>query len=88
MPDLDVTSNLQRRLTLIEASLVRIHLGKAPARPVDFMTWQVDTSVPHATEPYAGWRVKTILRCLREDWHGMTEAIRNWGVRFEERFSR
>jgi hypothetical protein len=32
--------------------------------------------------------VATILRCLREDWHGMTEAIRNWGVRFEERLSR
>lgn len=88
MSDLDVTSDLQQRLARIEASLIHIRLGKAPAQPVDLMAWRVDTSVPPPTEPYAGWRMEAILRCLREDWHGMTEAIRNWGVRFEERFSR
>ena len=88
MTDLDVTSNLQQRLARIETTLLRIHLGRTPAQPVDLMAWRVDTTAPHPTEPYAGWRVATILRCLREDWHGMTEAIRNWGVRFEERLSR
>ena len=88
MSDLDVTSDLQQRLARIDAALVHIRLGKAPPRPVDLMAWRVDSRVPHPTEPYAGWRVETILRCLREDWLGMTEAIRNWGVRFEERISR
>jgi hypothetical protein len=88
MSDLDVTSDLQKRLARIETTLLHLRLGKVPAQPVDPMAWRLDTSVPHPTEPYAGWRVDAILRCLREDWHGMTEAIRNWGVRFEERFSR
>jgi len=88
MSDLDVTSDLQHRLAKIEAALVHVRLGKTPPQPVDLMAWRVDTTVPHPTEPYAGWRVEAILRCLREDWRGMTEAIRNWGVRFEERFSR
>lgn len=88
MSDLDPASELQRRLALIEANLVHIRLGKSPPQPVDLMAWRVDTSVPHPTEPYAGWRVATILRCLREDWHGLTEAIRNWGLRVEERSSR
>jgi hypothetical protein len=88
MSDLDPASDLQQRLTQIEASLLHIRRGTPPPRPVDLMAWRVDTTVPHPTEPYAGWRLETILRCLREDWNGMTEAIRNWGVRFEERFSR
>ena len=88
MSDLDVTSDLQQRLARIETTLVHIRLGRAPSQPVDLMAWRVDTTVPHPTEPYAGWRLKTILRCLREDWHGLTEAIRNWGVRFEERIGR
>jgi hypothetical protein len=88
MSDLDVTSDLQQRLARIETTLLHLRLGKVPAQPVDLMAWRLDTRLPHSTEPYAGWRVATILRCLREDWHGMTEAIRNWGVRFEERFSR
>lgn len=88
MSDLDPASDLQQRLALIEASLIHIRLGKAPAQPVDLMAWRVDTTVPHPTEPYTGWRLATIRRCLREDWHGLTEAIRNWGLRVEERFSR
>jgi hypothetical protein len=88
MSDLDVTSDLQQRLARIEASLLHLRLGKTPPQPIDLMAWRVDATIPHPTEPYAGWRLETILRCLREDWHGMTEAIRNWGVRFEERFSR
>lgn len=88
MSDLDVTSDLQQRLARIETTLLHLRLGKVPARPADPMAWRLDARVPHPTEPYAGWRLGTIARCLREDWHGMTEAIRNWGVRFEERFSR
>lgn len=88
MSDLDVTSDLQQRLARIETTLLHLRLGKVPAQPVDLMAWRLDTRLPHPTEPYAGWRVATIQRCLREDWHGMTEAICNWGVRFEERFSR
>ncbi len=88
MSDLDPASDLQQRLAVIEASLAHIRLGKPPPQPVDLMAWRVDATVPHATEPYAGWRVATILRCLREDWHGLSEAIRDWGLRVEERFSR
>ena len=88
MSDLDVTSDLQQRLARIETTLLHLRLGKVPAQPVDLMAWRLDTSIPHPTEPYAGWRMATILRCLHEDWHGMTEAIRDWGVRFDERFSR
>jgi hypothetical protein len=88
MSDLDPASDLHQRLARIEASLGHIRLGKAPTQPVDLMAWRVDTRVPHPTEPYAGWRPGAILRCLREDWHGLTEAIRNWGVRFEERIGR
>jgi hypothetical protein len=88
MPDLDPASDLQQRLARIEASLVHIRLGKPPTEPVDLMAWRADTSTPPSTAPYAGWRLEAILRCLREDWHGLTEAIRNWGLRVEERFSR
>ena len=88
MSDLDVTSDLQQRLARIETTLLHLRLGKVPAQPVDLMAWRLDTTVPHPTEPYAGWRRATILRCLRENWDGMTEAIRDWGVRFDERFSR
>ena len=88
MSDLDPASDLQRRVAVIEATLLHIRLGKAPPQSVDLMAWRADTSVPHPTEPYAGWRLGTIARCLREDWHGLTEAIRDWGVRVEERFSR
>lgn len=88
MSDLDITSDLLQRLARIETNLLHIRLGRTPAQPVDPMAWRLDTAVPHPTEPYAGWRMETILRCLREDWHGMTEAIRNWGVGLEKRFSR
>jgi hypothetical protein len=87
MSDLDITSDLQQRLGRIETRLVDLRLGKMPSQPVD-LVWRSDTSVPYPTEPYAGWRVETILHCLRDDWDGLTEAIQNWGVRLEERFSR
>jgi hypothetical protein len=88
MSDLDITSDLQQRLAQIGTRLVDLRLGKPPSQPVDLMAWRIDTSVPYPTEPYAGWRVETILHCLRDDWDGLTEAIQNWGVRLEERFSR
>ena len=88
MSDLVATSDLQQRVARIEMSLVQIRLGKLPPQPVDLMAWQADTSVPPSSEPYAGWRLSAIVRCLREDWHGLGEAIRNWGMRVDERFSR
>jgi hypothetical protein len=88
MSDLDATPDLQQRLARIETSLLHIRLGKTPSPPVDLMAWRADTSVRPAPEPYAGWRPGAILRCLRDDWHGLSEAIRNWGTRVENRFGR
>ena len=88
MPDLDVTSDLQQRLARIEATLVHIRLGKTPSPPVDLMAWRADTSARPSGEPYAGWRLEAIARCLREDWNGLSEAIRGWGLKVEERFNR
>lgn len=88
MTDRDSTSDLQQRLARIETDLVHIRLGKAPAQPVDLMAWRANIPASSSGEPRDGWRTQSILRCLREDWNGLTEAIRNWGLRVEERFSR
>lgn len=88
MTDRDSPSNLQQRLARIEADLVHIRLGKAPPPTVDLMGWRANIPASSSSESHAGRRTQAVLRCLRDDWNGLTEAIRNWGLRVEERFSR
>jgi hypothetical protein len=88
MSDLDATSELQRRLVQIETTLVHIRRGKAQSQPVDPMVWRTNTNVRPAGDAGSSWRPGAILRCLRDDWNGLSEAIRMWGMRVEKRFCR
>ena len=90
MSDLDTVSGLQQRLAQLEISLSNVRKGKAAAPPVDLLAWRAaaTTSVPTAQTAGwrpPGWRLAAIMRSLREDWHGLSEAVRTWAIRFEKR---
>ncbi len=92
MSDLDPVSGLQQRLAQLEATLGHVRQGKAPPQPVDLLSWRAaNLNVPPATtvgwRP-PGWRLAAITRSLREDWHGLSESVRTWAIRFEERLGR
>ncbi len=91
MSDLDAVSGLQQRLAELETTLSNVRKGQAPPQPVDLLSWRAAAiSVPPAPSSWRppGWRFEAIARSLREDWHGLSETVRTWAIRFEERLSR
>ncbi len=76
--DLDPISDLQGRLARLETSLAHVRTGQAPPKPVDLLAWRAND-----TQPTASW-----WHTLREDWQGLSEAIRDWAIRFEARLGR
>jgi hypothetical protein len=92
MSDLDPISELQGRLAQLETSLTHARTGKPPPQPVDLLAWRATatSTVPMPATGWRppGWRLAVIAHILREDWRGMSQAIRTWAIRFEERLGR
>ena len=81
MSDRDTTSDLHERLRKLETNLTYAHQGKSPPKRVDLLSWRADTS-------FLNRQGRSVVRDLRENWHGLSEAIRTWTIRFDARFGR
>ena len=91
MPDRDPVSDLHQRLAELESTLTYARQGKSPPQPVDLLSWRAD--LPDRNGDGAeGERSRStlqgVVRSLREDWHGLSEAVRTWAIRFEARLGR
>lgn len=86
MSDLDPISELQARLAHLETKLTYARTGRAPPKSVDLLHWRANSSAEAPAKDEGAFA--TIVRSLREDWQGLSEAFRTWALSVEERFSR
>lgn len=87
--DPDPVSELRERLIRLDTSLAHVREGRTPVPPLDLLTWRADTrALVAANDERRGWTWQATMRALREDWRGLSEAIRDWAIRFEARLHR